>query len=260
MEELEMGAQRTAAALRTKLNQMTAASCALEGVVRDENGLRYLGMLNQSICQMMRIAGRISLCGRLSGEEPELERETLDLADLVRELGGEMRSLLAAAGVELAVFCPERLLCRADGALIRQLLLELVSNAARAGRRVELTLERRGESAALSVADDGPGVPPERLAAMFNGDGEQVPDWRRAGNGVAIARKIALLHGGRLLASALPGGGMRMAATVPLEPDGAEGLRDRPRAGWDHGGFSEALVGLSELLPSGVFAPGGEEA
>ena len=66
---LDRGAARTAAELRIQLAQMTAASQMLERNAWDEKGRGYLLALNQSICRMLRIVGRLELCERLGRED-----------------------------------------------------------------------------------------------------------------------------------------------------------------------------------------------
>lgn len=255
LESLDRGTARTAAQLRRQLAQMTMASQMLEQTATDEKSRAQLAALDQGICRMLRIVGRMELTYRLAAEEPRLDLAAVDLARLVRELGEEMENLLAGAGVELVIQCPGRLLGQADEGLLKQLLLELVSNSAKVGHRVTVTLERKNDNATLSVEDDGPGVPPERLEALFDCGGEDIPDWRRSGNGVAIARRIAMLHGGRLMANSVPGKGLNMVVTIPLRSDSIGGLLESPKVQWDRGGFSEVLVGLSDLLPAGAFMP-----
>ena len=254
-ENLEQGIRRTAAELRIQLAQMTAASQLLEHTASDEKSRGYLAAMDQGICRMLRIVGRMELNGRLSGEEAAVKLTPTDLGALTADLGERMEGLLARAGVTLTVKGPERLPARADGELVRQLLLELVANAAKAGTEVALTLKRDGDSAVFTVEDNGPGVSPEKLPFLFDSAAQELPDWKRGGVGVAIARRIAALHGGRLAAVCAPGRGLAVTASIPLNRGGEDALRT-PTVEWDRGGFDEAMVGLSHLLPIGVFAPG----
>ena len=254
-ENLNRGTARQAADLRIQLAQMTVASQMLERCAFDDASKGYLAAMNQGICRMLRLVGRMELCGRLGGEAPAVKLEPADLGELTADLGARMEGLLERAGVELTVNAPERLLARVDVELVRQLLLELVANGAKAGKRVTLTLTRDQYNAVFTVADDGPGVPLEKLPFLFDSEGEDLPDWRRGGCGIAIARRIAALHAGRLAPLCEAGRGLVVAVSIPLNRGGDETLRC-PRVDWDRGGFDEAVVGLSHLLPAGVFAPG----
>ncbi len=253
-ESVDKGTARTAAELRVQLAQMTAASQMLERCAWDEKSRGYLAALNQGICRMLRTVGRLELAGRLAEETPRLELAAVDLGELTAELGERMEGLLERTGVRLTVSGPERMSARADEALIRQMLLELTANAAQAGRRVTVTLERSGERAVFTVTDDGPGISPERVAYLFSSQEERLPDWRRGGMGLAIAHRIARLHGGTLMADCAPGQGLRVSASIPLREGEGRVLKSRA-VHWDGGGFDEALVGLSHLLPAEAFVP-----
>ena len=250
------GAARTAAELRVQLAQMTAATQVLEQSATDEKSRRYLAALEQSICRMLRIVGRLELSQRLGGDEGpvRLENALTDLARLSRELGERLGELLAFAGVELRVNAPEWLGALADEGLIRQMLMELVSNGAKAGKHVALTLTQHGQRAVFTVEDDGPGVDPERMSRLFSGEEEALPDWRRGGVGISIARRVADLHGGTLVADCIPGKGLKVVASIPLgTPGGA--VFQTPALAWDRGGYDEELIALSDLLPAKAFGP-----
>lgn len=259
---IDQGAARTAAQLRTQLGQLTAAAQVLERTAVDEKSRRYLAAMEQSICRMLRIVGRLELTDRLGGDDAPARVEPVltDLAQLTRELGERLGGLLACAGIELTVKAPEWMGALADEGLIRQMLLELVSNAANAAntvkaeKRVTLTLVQRGERALFTVEDSGPGVDPERVSRLFSSAEEAVPDWRRGGVGIPIARRVADLHGGTLVAECVPGRGLRVAASIPLGTPGGR-VFETPALTWDRGGFDEELIALSDLLPAGAFGP-----
>lgn len=256
-EKIAGGMVRQAAELRRQLASMTVASQMLEQCVFDETGRGCLAAMNQGICRILRLVGRIELCGRLGGEQPEVRLAPVDLGELTADLGTRMSGLLKRAGetVKLMVSAPEHLPARADKELVQQMLLELVSNGAGAGTEVTLTLKRNRDSAVFTVADNGPGVPQSKIPFLFDSGAEELPDWRRGGTGIAIARRIAVLHGGRLVPVCAPGRGLSVSVSIPLNRGGDDELC-APPARWDRGGFDEALVGLSHLLPAGVFAPG----
>lgn len=105
-----------------------------------------------------------------------------------------------------------------DGALVEQLLINLLVNARRhGGGRVELAARQAGDSFVLEVEDRGPGIPAEFQHLIFEkfvrlpGRGEG-----GVGLGLAICRAIALSHGGSIAAENRPGGGLTVRVVLPL--------------------------------------------
>lgn len=107
-----------------------------------------------------------------------------------------------------------------DATLVRRALGHLGENALRHARsRVRLRVRTDGARAIFEVEDDGPGVPEEARAALFEGapTGEEVrlaaPDVG-LGVGLPFARLVAREHGGELLVRSAPGGGAVFALSV----------------------------------------------
>jgi signal transduction histidine kinase len=105
---------------------------------------------------------------------------------------------------------------RADGDLICQVLLGLLSNAAEAapaGSEVALAAEARDGLIELAVADAGPGVPPELRGRVF--EPFFTTRARGTGLGLAVARQIVEAHGGRIAVDEGAGGGARFTVCLP---------------------------------------------
>ena len=117
----------------------------------------------------------------------------------------------------------------ADRSRMSQVLGNLLANAARhseEGSPIRLTVAREEFQVAVSVSDEGRGVPPERLPHLFRKfnrvDEERGDGHERAGLGLAICKGIVEAHGGRIWAeSDGPGLGARFTFTVPVA-DGVE--------------------------------------
>lgn len=99
----------------------------------------------------------------------------------------------------------ELLLVRAEAKLIMQVIINLVNNAIKytpPGSTIRITTGRMGSEAFVSVADDGPGIPPEereRVFDMFYSGTKRSPDSRRGvGMGLALCRSIVLAHSGTI--------------------------------------------------------------
>ena len=137
----------------------------------------------------------------------------------------------------------------ADCRRIVQVLNNLLSNAARHAPEsspIRVAAVRRGTEIAISVADEGRGVAPERLAQLFDKHAGGANDGVPAGHGLglAICKGLVEAHGGRICAeSAGAGRGTTVTFTLPAagEPSGA--CTSRPASvGENEAGATPILV------------------
>ncbi len=148
------------------------------------------------------------------------ERGPVDLDDLVdrqaRRLRAGGRVAVDSRGVGAAQVVGDRdRLARAIG--------NVVDNAARHARTtVTLAVGEDGDAAVVSVADDGPGIAPERRDEVFERfsrlDGARTVPAGGAGLGLAIAREIVVAHGGTIAVDPAHGPGARLVIALPLAP------------------------------------------
>ncbi|WP_428927762.1 ATP-binding protein [Marinibacterium sp. SX1] len=136
----------------------------------------------------------------------------VDLAALLARLVEDRGATWAGPGA------PGPLTLRGRPVALGRAFGNLVDNALRYGGAARITLDRQGDNARVRIEDDGPGIPPDRLDAMFEpfvrGEDSRSLDTGGAGLGLSIARNIILAHGGRItLANGERGG---LCATVLL--------------------------------------------
>ncbi|MEL6857303.1 MAG: ATP-binding protein [Pseudomonadota bacterium] len=106
----------------------------------------------------------------------------------------------------------------ADEKRIRQILFNLVSNAMRftdPGGQISIAAERMGDTARLTVKDNGRGIPPEEQATRF--DSFTSSDRRGAGLGLSLVKHFVQLHGGNVGIKSQPGGGTEVVCWIPVE-------------------------------------------
>ena len=141
--------------------------------------------------------------------------ETLLIPELQRQ-GASLRVLLDDAGAAV----------RGDRVLLEQVVVNLIQNALQAmqdqpprsppRRDIELACRRTEQGLRVSVADRGPGIPPERLEQVFAPFFTTKPDG--LGLGLSICRTIVEAHGGCITAENRAGGGAILAFTLPTLP------------------------------------------
>ncbi|MET8895792.1 sensor histidine kinase [Streptomyces albogriseolus] len=171
--------------------------------------------------RLQNLAADLLLLARLdAGERPAGTR--VDLATLARE---------EAAGREGVTVEAEPVEVSGSRGQLGRVLANLLDNAERHAReRITVTVRREGGEAVVGVADDGEGVAEadrERIFERFvRLDAARSRDDGGAGLGLAIARDVAVRHGGTLTAGAAPAGGALFELRLPLA--GAD--RGTPRA------------------------------
>ncbi len=192
------------------------------------------------------LKGSVTLL-RQGSRDPQLldrlERYTQRIAEYVEAMGGVQRleqlpvrpavidnAILAAELAETARLLAPRLTASlsapASGpvALDHGILLtvaeNLIGNAARFGReRLEIALSREGDTLTLTVADDGPGFPPELLRDGPRPFGRLAEDPEHFGMGLYSSRLLCQKHGGELRLQNRPGGGAAAVTSFRIPPN-----------------------------------------
>lgn len=237
----------TAAALRSQINQIAAASQMLERSTEHTRGRAYLAVINQSVCRMLRIVGRMELDQRLS--QSQLSPVYLDLATWLDDLSKRLSGVLSEIGISVTINCPPVLLAYTDQELLQQLLLELITHLALAGTEITVTATRKDRNIHLTVSDTGPGTAEGRSVMP------EVLENREEQSSLDYARRIAALLGGTLVVSPTADCGLSLAVSIPVNDEPVSEHLENPRTNWYSGGFDPVLVALSELLPAAAFLP-----
>lgn len=150
--------------------------------------------------------------------------EAVDLAALLATLMETYEPVATDAGHTLTIAPSGNAFVHGDPELLAQLFANLIENAilhTPAGTRVSIAVERSAEQIMVTVADNGPGVPPAECSRLTRRFYQLDPSRSRSnsGLGLAIASAITVLHRARLdIGNAVPG--LRVAVTFPAHaPD-----------------------------------------
>lgn len=218
---------RTSHELRTPMSAILGFGQLLE---LDEDQLQPRH--REAMVQIMR-AGRhlLSLINDLldissiEAGGAELTIERLDLGELLQEVHALAGPIVAAAGLTFSLEAPdEPLVAWADRRRVLQVMLNLVSNAAkynRNGTLVRLSCTTRGRDIRIEVEDDGPGVAAAdapRLFTPFDRLGQQTrAKVDGTGLGLALSKRLVESMGGQIGHEA-PAQGARFWFTLPGKP------------------------------------------
>ena len=181
--------------VRNPLGVIRTSADMLEEELEDPQSQSAARYICEEVDQLDDFVGRLLDFTRPL--EPELE--AVDVGNLVDRVAREARDAEAAEGVEVETTVESGLEIDGDPDLLGRLLSGLLHNALEAvgpGGTVVIRASRREGEMTFDVADDGPGVPEEECDAIF--EPFHTTKSEGTGLGLAMAKKIAEVHGGDL--------------------------------------------------------------
>ena len=154
----------------------------------------------------------------------------IDLAEVVPAAADVIRPSAAAAGLAFEVNCPDRgLVVSGDREHLDRLLINLLSNAVKytpAGGTVTLTAGTHGDSAVLTVADTGIGIPEKDRASLFTrffrASNAVEAAIQGSGLGLSIVSTIVANHGGELSVDSAQDQGTAVTVRIPLRQEAGQ--------------------------------------
>jgi signal transduction histidine kinase len=181
----------------------------------NEKQSRYLSRMLFNIDRLSRLIVDLLDLSRIEAGKVELRLQPVAVADGEKSVTLEARHDQALPSV------------RADSDHLTQILTNLIGNAIKftpVGGRVEVhTGTQEPGLVRISVSDTGCGIAPEDLPKVFEKFYRGVsvpPDARGAGLGLAIAKSLVELHGGRIWVESVQWGGSSFSFTIPAHPPG----------------------------------------
>src|SRR5690606_587573 len=190
----------------------------------DEASEALIALMDRQLNHLVRLVDDLLEMSRISRGALVLRKEKVELADVLRNAVETSRPLIEAARHTLTVTLPgEPLWLDGDPVRLAQIVANLLNNAAKYTEdrgRITLRAERRGDMAEISVIDTGTGIDPEdlpRVFEMFTRGMEHAGQAGGLGIGLALARRLAAMHGGTLEGrSAGRGLGSEFIVRLPL--------------------------------------------
>jgi len=155
--------------------------------------------------RLTRLVDSLLTIARADAGQIQLERTAIRLIPLVRDVTSLLEVLAEEKAQKVSIDGDETLEVEADGAILRQVLTNLLDNAIRysyPGGAITVRVLSDDHSAVIEVEDNGPGVPAEHRDKIFDRfyriDSGRSRDTGGAGLGLAIAKWGAEAHGGRV--------------------------------------------------------------
>jgi PAS domain S-box-containing protein len=212
--------------LRTPLNAIAGyadlLALGIGGKLSDDQK-EYVDRIQRSQQHLLAIISDLLDFGRIEAGEVAYEIEPLPLTDAIDAVEPMIQPQAAARQVTIdRRGCSAGVVALADGDKVKQILLNLVSNAVkftRAGGRITLSCEAADDHVTLSVRDTGIGIAADKLESIFEPFvqlGRSLTTGHEGtGLGLSIARDLARAMGGELSVESTPGEGSVFRLTLP---------------------------------------------
>jgi signal transduction histidine kinase len=210
--------------LRTPLAQIRLFTETLRlGRVRStEEGERSLSIVENEAKRLEHLVENLLHFSRAERGDLRITAERTDLTALLQQIVSEFAPLAAGAGSFIRLSLAADVAANVDRAAIRQVVLNLLDNAVKYGRKgqaITVRLTAAENVVRIEVEDQGAGIPPEIRARIWErfwrADSARQTGATGTGIGLAIVNDLVRLHGGWAAADGAAGGGARVVISLP---------------------------------------------
>jgi signal transduction histidine kinase len=211
--------------LKTPLTSIIAAAGLLAEEL-ENTGDRSCQKLSQTIIQNAntlenRLSELMDIVKTGSGKM-QLQLEPVDMKSLIIGTCSQISPLLQNKSQKLTMDIPESLpLIRGDGHRLEQVMLNLMTNATKftpKGGNIALKVHKQDDGMVVEIKDDGIGIAEEEQASLFKPYSRISADTRShpgLGLGLALAKQVVELHGGRIWVESQKGKGSKFSFFIP---------------------------------------------
>jgi two-component system phosphate regulon sensor histidine kinase PhoR len=211
--------------LRTPVASIAAAAETLaESGADDPETPRLVLLVKRQAERMRELIEDLTDLSLIESGAAVLERETVDLRALAGETAEEFRQAAGARGVSIRVEGLDHLAVHGDRRRLSQILRNLADNAVKfspSSGTVTLRIDRAGGRPAMTVEDQGPGIPVAEQDRIFQRfyqvDRSRSKARPGTGLGLAIVKHLAHLHGAEVTVRSQAGRGSAFEVTFPEE-------------------------------------------
>ena len=214
--------------LRTPLTAIKAYVEGLEtGVAATpETQRKYLRIIKSKTADMEHIVSQLFLFSKLDVGDFPLALEKVPLGPMMARFVEGVREDYREKGLHLVMQDTQAQSGQVllDAVQFRSVLINVLENSLRYGKaqggEMQIDLKTRGQTAEITLTDNGPGVPSGALDRLFEvfyrADSSRVEPGKSSGLGLAISAKIIEQFGGAIKAENAPAGGLSVIIILPL--------------------------------------------
>jgi signal transduction histidine kinase len=214
--------------LRTPLNAIIGYSEILleDGEMTEDGQMADVKMINSAGRHLLSLVSHVLDMPKIETDEVEVSIHAVELKSVLDEVAATCRSLVAVNGNELVIDVPDTLgYIESDDTRLRQIVINLLSNAGKFTNKGKVTIRARreshpsGDEIIITVGDTGIGISPEivdRLFVAFNQASAQTSrEYGGTGLGLAVCRNLCQRLNGSIDVESKDGEGSTFTVRLP---------------------------------------------
>jgi two-component system, OmpR family, sensor histidine kinase ChvG len=193
--------------MKNPLASLRSALDGIDGIKDAALRTQLMDIAKADVLRMDRLISDISEASRLDSQLATAKFEPIDIGDMIEQLISALRLRSEKLGVKITIDrqLEKPAIVMGEDIRLERLLVNLIENAlsfSPKNGQIDITLITTSDTAMINVNDQGPGVLPEQREAIFTRFYSQRPEGEQFGQhsglGLAIARNIAVGHGGEI--------------------------------------------------------------
>lgn len=213
--------------LRTPLTSIIGSLHTILGTDYDSEITReFVPSSLDSANTLLEMVNTLLDINKMESGQMKLELSPVDFAEIAEAALGQVKGLARERGQELSTdIDPNCPVIKADREKLRRVVVNLLGNAIKFtqdGGQIKLSARCQDGSLLFSVSDNGPGIPPEYRAKIFEKFGQaetqQGGHQHSTGLGLTFCKMVAEAHGGRIWVESEVGKGSTFSVLIPAAP------------------------------------------
>ncbi len=191
--------------------------------MEQEMRTEFLTDINKEIDRLNSVIGDLLTLVSMDSKTMRLNRSSFSFAQLVSDTANRLNLVLEKRNQELKLQLSDRCEMYADSAKLTQVIYNLLENASKytqEGGTIRVRLIRSGRDAILTVSDNGPGIPKEDQAHIFDRfyrvDKARSRETGGTGLGLSIVHQMVIMHGGTVSVESEEGNGSTFTVELPI--------------------------------------------
>ncbi len=209
--------------LKTPVTVIQTSLFLIERYTDPQRRLEKIQLIREQINLLSRMIQDLLMISRLD-YLPELNRDTVDVNDLIHQVEEQFHALVEKKHLHLSLHLdPDLPPLSADREALGRALTNLIENAVNytpEGRSIHVHTQRQDTVVAMTIADEGMGIQPDDLPHIFNRyfRSQQAREIVNTGSGLGltIVHRVVEMHGGRVEVDSTPGVGSTFRLVLPL--------------------------------------------